>query len=69
MDVNEKKGKPGRKPVYSEERTPICLRIDKQLAEKLKSVASKNGKTVTDYIIGVLNEKVEFDLFKPSSKN
>lgn len=72
--TNRKISKAGRKPVYNEERARIGFRcslsLHNDLNELLKLYKDKGilikGKeaTINDYIVSVLEEKVEIDLYK-----
>lgn len=71
---NEKISKAGRKPVYTEERARIGFRCNLSLQNDLnelihlykeKGILIKDKEaTINDYIVSVLEEKVNFDLYK-----
>lgn len=71
---NEKVSKAGRKPVYTEERARIGFRCNLSLQNDLnelihlykeKGILIKDKEaTINDYIVSVLEEKVNFDLYK-----
>lgn len=72
--LNEKVSKAGRKPVYTEERARIGFRCNLSLQNDLnelihlykeKGILIKDKEaTINDYIVSVLEEKVNFDLYK-----
>lgn len=71
---NEKVSKAGRKPVYTEKRARIGIYCNLSLQEDLielihlfkeKGILIKGKEaTMSDYIASVLEEKVNFDLYK-----
>ena len=73
-NLNEKVSKAGRKPVYTEERARIGFRCNLSLQNDLnelihlykeKGILIKDKEaTINDYIVSVLEEKVNFDLYK-----
>lgn len=71
---NGKISKAGRKPIYTEERARIGFRCNLSLQTDLneliqlykeKGILIKDKEaTINDYIVSVLEEKVNFDLYK-----
>lgn len=71
---NKKVSKAGRKPVYTEERARIGFRCNLTLQNDLnelihlykeKGILIKGKEaTINDYIVSVLEEKVNFELYK-----
>lgn len=73
-NIEKKVCKAGRKPIYTEERARIGFRCNMSLQEDLNKLISImkekdiriDGKeaTINDYVVSVLTEKVNYDLFR-----
>lgn len=73
IDKTDKKSKAGRKPIFPGDRVRIGFRCEKELADALNELITlkkkeNNDYTLNEYIVGILKEKVMFDLYKMKNK-
>lgn len=69
ISTEKQNKKPGRKPIYVEERVKVSFRAEKSFADDLAKLIElykqENPEmTQNDYIVNILKEKVSYDLFR-----